>query len=174
MPYCCPCKLDKGDENAASRFVAHSCDLAAIGPCAVRSTWFITQKSEAEAVGPEDVESCKQVQDDCICALIPLFSGALSTVNCFVDCQVLRDAVDEKARHGDPRHGRPGITEGEAGTDCKPQPTLHRALVVATDCICSRNAGRQSVRVIQGDLAIPGYWEGTCWPACDDIRSYFD
>lgn len=78
-------------------------------------------------------------------ACIPLFSGALSKLNCFVDCQVLRDAVDENARHRDLRHGRPGITEGVGGEGCK--PTLLRALVATMDCICSRVTEQQLVRL---------------------------
>lgn len=86
-----------------------------------------------------------QCSDGGLHAWIPFFSGALSKSNCVVDCQVLRDAVDENARHRDLRQGRPGITEGDGGEGCK--PTLLRALVAAMDCICSRLTEQQLVRL---------------------------
>lgn len=60
---------------------------------------------------------------------------------------MLRDAVDENARHGDLRQGRPGITEGDGGEGCN--PTLLGALVAAMDCICSRVTEQQLVRLFK-------------------------
>ena len=42
----------------------------------------------------------------------PCFTGVHKALNCFVDCQVLRDAVEEKARHREVEQRLIGAKEG--------------------------------------------------------------
>lgn len=43
---------------------------------------------------------------------LPCFTGVYKALKCFVDCQVLRDAVEEKARHREVEQRLIGAREG--------------------------------------------------------------
>lgn len=71
---------------------------------------------------------------------VPLLMGACNAVNCCADCQVLREAENESARHRDLGQGRPGMATCERGESWAPR-VIPLARTNAAECICSRMKG---------------------------------